>query len=404
MLVHTRNFYAFLWHAMFLALTASLTDINTILPSMIIKTGGTDIQVGMLTAIMIGAPIVGQLMFASYLHLKPRKKRFLLLGINMRVVALTLVAVVLWKMEVLESSAIGVFVMLLMFIFAIAGTFASVSYTDILGKSLLKEQRPQFFVKRQVMNSIGFLVSALIARYVLGQMEYPSNYMWLFGMASILLLIASLGFWALDEKNITVPGSGYNILQVIKSIPTHLRTDQNLRRYIYLINLTGFGLTLMPFYIVMARTEYELTGSQVGSYLLTNIIGMITSNYMWAKVVKKFGFRGVVKGCIICGSILPILALFLVRTPIEYFLIVFFIMGVGLSARKIAFEGLFLEITSDENRALYKGIVGATSVSTALFPLVAGGLITVVGYAPVFVIGSALVAGAYRFAEAMRLP
>ena len=401
---HKRNFYAFLWHAAFLALATTFTDINTILPSMLVNAGGTDMQIGMLTAIMIGTPIVGQLLFASYLHLKPRKKGFLLLGINLRVLALVLVALVLWKGEVLTSSVLVGLVMLLMFIFAIAGTFAGVSYTDILGKSLLARQRPQFFISRQVVNSVGFLVSALVAREVLGRLGYPSSYTWLFGMASGLLLVATLGFWALDEPTIEVPGESYTVWQVLKSIPNRIRTDRNLRRYICLVNLTGFGLTLMPFYIAMVKTEHGLTGQQVGTYLLANIFGMITSNYLWAKVVTRFGFLGVVRGCIVCGSILPLLALSLVHAPNGYFLSVFFLMGVGLSARKIAFEGLFIEITSDENRALHKGVVGAASLSTAFFPLVAGGLIVALGYVPVFLFGSVLVAGAYRFAGPIRAP
>ena len=49
--------------------------------------------------IMIGTPILGQLLFAGYLHLKPRKKGFLLLGINLRILALALVAVLLWRVE-----------------------------------------------------------------------------------------------------------------------------------------------------------------------------------------------------------------------------------------------------------------------------------------------------------------
>jgi len=402
MLVNKRNFRAFLWHAAFLALATTFTDVNTILPSMIVSAGGTDMQIGLLTAIMVGTPILGQLAFASYLHLKPRKKGFLLLGINLRVIALAMVAVVMWNMETLTGSVVIGLVMVLMFVFAIAGTFAGVSYTDILGKSLPENQRPRFFVSRQVVNSVGILVSALIASQLLGQLEYPSRYVWLFGAASLLLLFASLGFWALEEEPAEVQGDNQSVFQVLKSIPGYIRTDRGLRDYIYLINLTGFGLTLMPFYVAIIKTEYGLTGQQVGAYLLANIFGMIASNFIWAKVVKQYGFRGVVRGCIICGAVLPLLALILIHGPAAYFLIVFFLMGVAISARKIAFEGLFLEITTKENRALHNGVVGAMSLSTALFPLAAGGLIGVTGYAPVFILGSILVASAYRFAGPIR--
>jgi hypothetical protein len=48
-----------------------------------------------------------------------------------------------------------VIIFALMFIFAISGTFADVSYYDILGKSLLVEERPSFFVWHQILSGAG---------------------------------------------------------------------------------------------------------------------------------------------------------------------------------------------------------------------------------------------------------
>ncbi len=166
---------------------------------------------------------------------------------------------------------------------------------------------------------------------------------------------------------------------------------QNERRK----NIKFWYKGLMPFYVAYASKNYGLTGEQVGNYLMVQIAGMILSNLVWGKFVEKFGFRGVVRGCIGCGTLLPILVLALSETALPIFLTVFFLMGIAISARKIAFEGLLIEITTNTNRALYKGIVGATSLTTALFPLVAGGLILWVGYTSVFLFVSILVACAW---------
>ena len=151
----------------------------------------------------------------------------------------------------------------------------------------------------------------------------------------------------------------------------------------------------MPFYVVYASHHYGLTGEQVGNYLIVQITGMILSSFIWGKLVKKFGFRGVVRGCIFCGTLLPLLVLLLSGTPLPIFLSVFFLMGVTISARKIAFEGLLIEISTNTNRALYQGVIGTTSLTVALFPLLAGGLILWIGYTPVFLIVSLLVASAW---------
>lgn len=386
-----RNFNAFLWHAVFLALTTTFTDINTILPSLIVKAGGSDFQLGILTAIMVGTPILGELIFASYLHLKSRKKPFLLFSINLRVLTLAVTAIILWKADSFAHGNLILIIFILMFIFAIAGTFAGVSYTDILGKSLPESWRKQFFVKRQVFASIAILISALIARFILANTAYPVNYLFLFILAAVLLLIASAGFWFIKEKKNGAAARDHSFIAVIKSIPTTLRTNPNLRSFILFSNFSGFGLTLMPFFIALAKKRYGLTGEQIGMFLLLQIVGMIISNFVWAKVIKKQNFKGVIAGCIILTALLPILALLFSNLPVYFFLVIFILMGFTMSARRIGYEGLFIEITNDNNRALHKGIVGATRLSTAFFPLIAGWLIGIVGYAPVFILSSIMI-------------
>jgi len=389
------NYYAFLWHAAFFALTAAFTEINTVLPSLVVKVGGGTFLIGLLTAIMVGSPIIGQLLFASYLHLRPRKRGFLLLGVGLRVTALAVVSVILSFSDVISSQALIISVFVLMFVFALSGTFAGVSYTDILGKSLAVEQRGRFFVNRQILTSIAFLMTAPASRWILGHFSYPYNYVWMFALASGLLFVASFGFWALDEPEIQPSREVHSFFKVLQAIPQHLRQNPSLRRYIILINLTGFGLTLMPFYIAFASHRYGLSGAQVGNYLMVQIGGMILSSFFWGQFVKRYGFSTVVRGCIVCGTLLPLLVLALSGVPLPIFLGVFFLMGMAISARKIAFDGLLIEITTNTNRALHKGIVGAMSLTTALFPLVAGGLILWIGYPPVFVTVSLLVSSAW---------
>ncbi len=392
-----RTYRAFLWHAGFLALTATFTDINTVMPSLVVESGGTSFHLGLLTAIMVGVPILGQLLFASYLHLKPRKTPYLLLGIYLRVVSLAAVGVVLWKADRFGGSSLMVTVFALMFVFSLSGAFAGVSYTDVLGKALPTTSRKRFFVHRQVVNSLAVLASALVVRQVLLRLDYPDNYRWLFLMAAGLLFVAAIGFWFVQEVPAEPRTEARGFVEVLRSIPGCIRGDPRLRNWIIVMNLTGFGLTLMPFYVALARDQYGLSSGRVGTFLFVQIVGMIVSNLLWAKVVKRWGFAGVVVGCILCGAALPLAALFLSGWSLSLFLPVFFVMGVVMSARRIGFEGLFIEFTNDENRALYKGIVGATSLSAALFPLVAGALIDSVGFGPVLLSGSILIASAVFF-------
>jgi len=55
------NYYALLWHALFLSLAKNFMDVDTIIPAMVIDAGGTSVHIGLLTAIMLGGSHLSQL-------------------------------------------------------------------------------------------------------------------------------------------------------------------------------------------------------------------------------------------------------------------------------------------------------------------------------------------------------
>lgn len=73
-------------------------------------------------------------------------------------------------------------------------------------------------------------------------------------------------------------------------------------------------------------------------FLLLQIVGMIVSNFLWAKIIKQHHFIGIIKGCVALGSFLPILALIFVNLPIHFYWFIFFLMGFTMSARRIGYE------------------------------------------------------------------
>lgn len=387
-----------MWHATWLAFTSTFTEINTVLPGMILKVGGNQIHVGILTAIMVGVPMLTQLIFAGFLTPKPRKKPYLLLGIYLRVAALSGVAWTLASLTKINPKTVIFLVYGWMLIFTTSGAFAGVSYTDILGKSIAGEVRKRFFIVRQFLSSLGVLASALITRELLKRFNYPQNYEILFMAAAIALFMAALGFIVLREKPIANRFESSSLLDILKFIPGYLREDANLRNYIIMNNLTGFATTLLPFYVVLARDTYSLGMADIGNFLLVQISGMILSTFLWSRIVKKYAFKGVLLLWILIGATLPLLALtFSAFASQSVFMVVFFLSGAAMSARRIAQEGVLIEISENDNRALYSGINGAFNLTIALFPLLSGFVITWVGYTPVFVVGSLAMLSAVIF-------
>ncbi len=70
----------------------------------------------------------------------------------------------------------------------------------------------------------------------------------------------------------------------------------------------------------------------------------------------------------------------------------FLLSGVFVAAFRVAKNGILVEISTNENRAIFAGISGAGSILPTIFPLVAGVMISVLNYSITFIIITLLVA------------
>ena len=428
---------AFYWHAFFLALTTSLTEVNTVMPALVLEAGGTVVAVGALTAIMIGLPLVSQLLFAGFLHTRPRKKPYLLLGINMRVLALAFGAAAILTVGI--SPLIIPAVFLAMTVFSLSGAFAGVSYTDLVGRLVRQDQRRVFFVRRQVISSLGLLVSAVVTRFLLGATAFPDGYAWLFAAASGFLLVASAGFWALAEPrpapapdasapetsapDASAPGtlgretsagdtsgpeapgpdaqgrSGRSgrggMAAALRQAPVLLRQDANLRSLILVVNLFALGITSIPLVTALALRTYEPSPATVGTFVVIQISGMLLLAPVWTRVIRRGGFRLLLTVEVaLLVALFPLALVLSATAPLAAFAALYLLTGAILSAQRISVDGALVQISPDGSRALYAGVFGAANLASAVLPLLTGVLVSSVGYPVVFVAASIAAAGA----------
>ncbi len=393
------NFWAFLWHAGFLSLAISFMDVDTIIPSMMIKAGGTPFQLGVLTAIMTGGASLSQLVFGGFLSGQQRKKYFLLLAIHLRVVSLLLLSILFFKSPGLTGELIIAAIFLLISVFSFSGAFANVSYMDILGKSVQASRRKRFFSIKQVINSVGILASTLVVRELLKIFDYPVNYGVLFLIAGLLLWLATGGFWRLQEALVPVR-KGLGLAGYLARIPGEIKADGNLRNYLLIINTMGLGLGILPVAILLAKTRFGLDYGMIGNFLLFRTIGMLVTGLILYKISARIRYKVLLTFSLVVGALVPLLCLVTGDHRVLYELI-FILSGVYLASYKMSTNGVLLEISTDENRALYTGISGAGNILTAVFPLVAGALIPYLGFTTIFLAVMVLIFASYFFVRGL---
>lgn len=381
---YKQNFRVFLWHAVFLALASNFMDVDTVIPSMLLKFGGSSVHLGLLTTIMIGGASFMQLVFSLSLASKEFKKKYLIIGINLRIASLFALAFLFLKSDSVSHSFALILIFVLISIFSFSGSFANISYVDIVGKVIDKSKRKQFFSLKQLFTSVGFIISAFTVKKLINHYEFPVNYSVVFLIAAVLLLIASFGFYRIVEVEKSGKGET-KLLRFLKNIPVEFKKSKNLRNYIFTLNTLGIGISLIPFMILLAKENMDLSFSLIGNIIVLRTLGMLISSLIFYFVSKKISYRNILYMAMILGSLLPFFSIVFIDNTI-LFQSMFFFAGFFVSSFKIAKGGIIVEISNNENRTFYAGLSGAGGILSILFPILAGYLVQIININFVFVL------------------
>ena len=380
--ISKHNFRSLLWHAAFIAFVRNFIDVDTVIPAMLIDAGGKSIQIGIMTAIMLGGSSLTQLIFAPFISNYSYKKPFLLIGINSRILALLGIGLVLFYSGHIHGNYLIWLLFLLISIFSLGGAFANIGYADILGKSVAQESRKSFFSIRQILTGSILLISALIAKKVIVISDYPTNYAYMFLIGSAFLFIASFGFWKLKEvvpSKLTIKNPAH-FFSLVKS---ELKQNRRLPYFLGFINTQGISIALLPFILLYAKENFQSADISTGLLLFFKVIGSVTTGLLLFLLSGKYKYRHLLFINVFLAAALPLLVLFATNTP--YFNLIFFTGGIIFAVYSITINGVLLEVSETKNRALYTGITGAGNILPAIFPLAGGWIIKQFGFQPFFI-------------------
>ena len=369
-------------------------DIDTVIPSMLIESGGSAMHIGILTAIMLGGSSFTQLFFAPYLSNKLFKKKYLLLAINIRVFALVGLGFILFILINHQSSFTLWAIFLFITIFSLSGAFANISYTDILGKSVNQDKRKIFFSTKQIVAGIVVLFSALLAKKVLVSTDFPVNYAFMFFIGALGLLTASAGFWKIKEP---IPSamkiSGINeFLTVLKK---ELQENKKLAYFLGYINTQGVIISFMPFVMLYAKEIFQTQNNDTGLFLQFKIIGIVLISILVLIASKRLKYNRILYLNVILSILLSTAALNIQdSSQIKY---LFILGGIIYSLYSISMNGVLLEISGTSNRSLYTGFAGAGNIFPAIFPLIGGTIIKHFGFQIFFILFIIIISTAFYF-------
>ncbi|HDL85472.1 MAG TPA: MFS transporter [Candidatus Acetothermia bacterium] len=388
----------FIWHGIFLSLTMSMIDFNTVFPAMITDLVHSKIIFGILYSLMLGIPYLFSLLFGHFLSTYRYRRKFLLIGIYLRGLAFLGMAGFTFFFGARHPwLVVGSFFVWIL-VFSLSGGLAGIAYEDIFGKLVPKGERGKLYAVKQFASSLAaFGGGWIIARvFSVNSLPFPKNYALVLGIGFAGLVIASIAFWFIKEPPSSVTENVRPSLgSLLRRVPAILRENPEFFRFIVVENLSSFGLMVMPFYMIFAKDRFHVSDVYIGRYFLFQVGGTIISNLLWGWISGRFDSKKVVRFCLLLGGLIPLVALGIAHLGANVFAIVFLLVGFVFSGRRVGFEPYLLDIIPADNRPIYLGIRGTLNVLVVLLPFLGGVFIHFAGYLPVFVLVAAVMVSAF---------
>jgi len=263
-----------------------LADPKLVLSWLLGALGAPEIYIGLLVPVREAGALLPQLATAGFIRALPRRKWVWVVGSAVQGAAVAAMAAVAWR---LDGAAAGAAVVALLAAFALARSVCSVSYKDVLGKTVSKSTRGTATgTAATIASTLVLLFGVLLSTGVL-ELSVDLIATVLLGAAGLWFL-AAVVFASIAEASGS-SASGENALFVAIEQIGLLRRDPQLVRFIVTRGLLVATALAPPYLLVLAgRTGGRQLGA-LGPFVVASALAAVTSAYLWGRLSDRSSRR-----------------------------------------------------------------------------------------------------------------
>jgi hypothetical protein len=393
-----RNFFV---HVGSLSLTKSsdgLIDPKLVLSWLLTELAAPVFFIGLLVPVREAGALLPQMFTASAIRRLPVRKWVWAIGSLVQGLAAATIAV---SALTLEDAAAGWAIVIALAVLAIARSACSVSYKDVLGKTVSKSTRGTATGLAGSLAASVTIVYALIL--ISGFMPRMGLVVGGLFVAAAFWLIAATVFSTLHEEPGATEG-GENALKTAIRDLQYLTSDEQLRRFIIVRALLTTTALAPPFMIAAASKSGEGGFGGLGYLVLASAGAGLVSAYVWGRLADRSSRK-----VLLIASVLSMVVLLLTFwSSVTGWLSAPAILPALLFSIMIAYQGVRLgrsthltDMATAETRAAYTALSN-TIIGIVLF---AGGVFSIVaevyGVTMVLAVMALMCAAAIPFALAL---
>ncbi|MBC8264808.1 MAG: MFS transporter [Anaerolineales bacterium] len=390
-----RNFVCFALDYVFFGVGMAFVSQTTVLPSFVSQLTDSAPVIGLSSTIMTGAWLLPQLIAASYLADKDRKKPYLMLPAAVgRPIFLLLAAVLFLGVDLSPTLILGLFFIGLA-VFMSTDALAAVAWFDILSKAIPPTRRGRLFGIAQFFSGLLTVGAGVVVTTLLGPQgpPFPHNYALLFFLAGLSFFASLVAMIFLREPVTPTQTERLSWNAFLPKLLMVLRENRMFNLVTVLRLLTGFSGMALPFYIVYATKELHLGVGAIGLFLSSQVIGGILAGFVWGYLSERSGSKIVIQCSTMMALASPLLALLmgpigrLAGSSVIYiYSLIFVALGALNSSMMPGFINFVLELAPPEERATYIALANTLCGALLLAPFLGGWLLQATSYPVLFAV------------------
>ncbi len=271
------NFFAYLVANLLGKVADEIASAKLVIPWLFGVLGVPAAFTGFLVPIREGGVLLPQLAVAAAVRRLAIRKGVWLLGAVLS--ALSLLGMAIAAM-VMEGSAAGVAIVLMLVIFSLARGLWSVSAKDVLGKTVAKSRRGALMGWSASLSGIAVLGVGVW----LGSLDPGESglavFAWLLSAGGVLWILAALFFATIREQPGATEGGG-NALAVALQQLQLLMNDEPFRRFVFARSLLLAVALAPPFYVLIAQEQAHAGLLGLGALVIANGLAASLASPFW---------------------------------------------------------------------------------------------------------------------------
>ena len=389
----------FLTHIVSLGATKTadgLIDPKLVLSWLLTQLGAPAAFIGLLVPVRESGALLPQLLTAAWLRRLPQRKWAWAAGSviqGLAAIAMALAALTL------QGAAAGIAIVSALGVLALARSVCSVTYKDVLGKTVSKARRGTATgTAASVSALLVILFGAALASGVFDRMAFVASAIF---VAGALWLVAALLFSTLQEEAGSTEG-GRNPLGAAWENLALLRQDAQLRRFIATRGLLISTALAPPFMVALSASETAQNAfGGLGLLVIASAGASLLSSYVWGRLADRSS-----RMVLIVSAIAATLALALTLVlnaagllqAVWALPLVIFTLMIAYQGVRLGRSTHLVDMATPDTRAAYTAlsntIIGVLLAMGGAFSLLAGlaGVAVVIGVLAAMSAAAALVA------------